>query len=305
MVFSKSVKDVDAAKLAGFTKLRMLGLADTKDTDALVKQLDKLPTLKVLELSRTTITDAAFAGVAKLENLEEFYAEGTKLSPQMLATLATLPKVYKVMLAKAEIDDAGFLNLAKSKSLKRLNINHTTFYLTDVPLLNVEVFSAVGSQFDNGGVQSLPQTLVEADLSGTRMSDGGLKLFKTPKLEKLNLADTHITGNALSDLESLKSLKDLTLGGKELTDAGLRRLTVLSSVKKLDVLNATAVTDAALASIAGMTGLEELAFENVPITDAGIRELAKCKTLKRATFVKTKVTKAGGAALTGVTVSFE
>jgi hypothetical protein len=58
-----------------------------------------------------------------------------------------------------------------------------------------------------------------------------------------------------------------------------------------------------------MPAIEDVYFEGVPITDSGIKDLAKSKSLKRVAFVKTKVTKAGAAALQGLlpglTVSFE
>lgn len=313
VVFNKSVKDVDLAKLAGFSRLRMLGLADTTETDQALKQLDKLPGLEVLDLSRTTPGES-FSMIEKLVNLREFFAEGAKLSEPMLATLTKLPKLEKVILAKAEIDDAGVAHLDKAKSLKRLNLNGTSTTLQSVSFQNLKALDTLhlaGSQTTDAGLKALAglPSLYELDLSGTQVTDTGLKVLASlPKLERLLLTDTLVTGTGLSDLAVAKSIKNLTLGGASLTDAGLRRLTVLDHVQKLTLLKPS-ISDSALTSIAGMSGLSDLYIEGVPITDSGIRELAKRKTLKSAAFVKTKVTKAGAEALKaqlpGLTISFE
>ena len=69
-----------------------------------------------------------------------------------------------------------------------------------------------------------------------------INVFKRPK--NLDLTDTDVTGNDLRHLYRVRNLERLRLGSTTvtdagLTDAGLVKLESLSSLKTLDISNAT------------------------------------------------------------------
>ena len=92
---------------------------------------------------------------------------------------------------------------------------------------------------------------------------------------------------------------NLSLAGKQATDAEVAQLKNLPKVAQLNLAN-TAVTDAGLANIEGLTDLTSLHLEKTGVTDAGLAHLAKLSKLEYLNLYNTGVTDAGAAKLSGL-----
>ena len=83
---------------------------------------------------------------------------------------------------------------------------------------------------------SKPEALRMLDLSGTQVTDEGLKKVEGLKgLETLDISNTDITDKGLKHLEKLPNLRDLRIGDTKVTNEGLADL--VASLPRLDVLN--------------------------------------------------------------------
>jgi RNA polymerase sigma factor (sigma-70 family) len=102
----------------------------------------------------------------------------------------------------------------------------------------------------------------------------------------------------------------------ELTDAGLKELTVFTNLEALDLNRLPTITDAGMKEIAGLTSLQTLNLNLTKVTDAGVKELAGLRNLQTLSLIGTPVTDAAmkhvnklanlqmlGLSLTGVTAA--
>ena len=82
------------------------------------------------------------------------------------------------------------------------------------------------------------------------------------------------------------------LHGCKITDTDLKKLAVLSTVKVIDLSDAT-ITDAGLEYLSGMKSLVDLNLQYTPVTDAGLKSLKQLGKLSSLDLTSTKVTDAG------------
>jgi len=94
--------------------------------DAGVKALVPVaPQLAWLDVSKTQITDAALADVAKLNNLTRLHLENTAVTDAGLAHIANLEKLEYLNLYGTKITDAGLAHLKGLKNLRKLFVWQT------------------------------------------------------------------------------------------------------------------------------------------------------------------------------------
>jgi hypothetical protein len=122
-------------------------------------------------------------------------------------------------------------------------------------------------------------------LPGEKVKDEDLKqLAAFSKLEVLKLdAAKNITDAGLKEVAALTTVKDLGLGSTQVTDAGLKHLSRLKDLKNLN-LNFTKVTDAGMKELARLKKLELLGLSFTEVTADGAKKLQealpKCKILR-------------------------
>jgi hypothetical protein len=156
-------------------------------------------------------------------------------------------------------------------------------------------------------------SIVAVDFEDKRVADRDLRcLALLPRLERLYLAETRVTGAGLAGVR-VASLLDLShtdvddtalryvrgmpleslyLTGTSVTDAGVAQLRGLTSLRRLS-LSRTRVTKRCLESLAGMKGLRELYLDGVPFEDADLVRIAKFKALRTLHIRGSRMTGAG------------
>ena len=92
-------------------QLQWLDISKTQITDASAADLAKLQTLTRLHLENTAITDASMAGVGQLANLEYLNLYGTKVTDAGIQALKGLKNLKKVFLWQTGVTDAGAADL--------------------------------------------------------------------------------------------------------------------------------------------------------------------------------------------------
>ena len=156
----------------------------------------------------------------------------------------------------------------------------------------VKTIEALGGRM--GRAETLPgRPVTGVDLSGTRITDAGLKDLKELKgLRVLSLAGTRITDAGLKDLKELKGLRVLSLEGTLIGDAGLKDL---KELKKLALVSlaGTRITDAGLKDLKGLKAVILDLGDNARITDVGLKELKELGLQKLYLIGNNNITDAG------------
>jgi hypothetical protein len=126
------------------------------------------------------------------------------------------------------------------------------------------------------------------------INDDVLEVAATfPGLEALSAVSPGITDEGMKSLSSLKELKKLQLIDAELiTDDGL---TSLAGLKKLEVLDlsGTNVTDAGIERIKGLTNLRHVDLDFTKVSDRGLKLLQGNENLERLDLASTPISDEG------------
>ena len=149
--------DGHVAGKGDLTSVVVVDLNGTKATDATLKELTSLKSLRSLFLEGTQITDAGLAEVKRLDHLALLVLTDTKTTDMGLRELAGLKELQMLILDGTQITDTGLRELSQLDSVEELSLGGTQ--ITDVGLAAVARLK---------GVKKL-------QLSGTKITDVGLK----------------------------------------------------------------------------------------------------------------------------------
>ena len=116
----------------------------------------------------------------------------------------------------------------------------------------------------------------------------------------LDLLDSPVIDGQLEHLSQLPGLEFVYLSGlTRITDAGLKHLRGLTSLKELDISGSTVspgrrtITDAGLENLRNLRKLEKLNLDLTEVTDEGLRHLIPLTQLRVLSLKETHVTAAG------------
>ena len=99
---------------ADLEKVTILVLNNTQITDAGLKEVAKMQTLRTLRLDRTQITDEGLKDVAKLKKLDSLFLDSTQITDAGLKELAKLQKLEDLNLNDTSVTKAGVAELQKA-----------------------------------------------------------------------------------------------------------------------------------------------------------------------------------------------
>src|SRR5262249_16039420 len=117
---------------------------------------------------------------------------------------------------------------------------------------------------------SVPTEHVEPERLRDWVGDERMKGFAEVKI--IRLGGSEIGDEGLSRLSVFKDLESLDLASVPITDAGLVHLKRLTRLKEL-WLSDTSVTDAGLGYLKGMANLLALGLDGTQVTDNGLADL--------------------------------
>ena len=224
------VTDEGLQALASFPHLEALDISGSPVTDAGLRVLKQLPHLKRLTLNGN-ITDAGAVQLARAAPaLEVLDISQTMIGDAGMASIAELPAL-KTLYANKKLGDRGLQALAKSRSLRTLDLT--------------------GTPVTDAGVNHLAdlKTLEELSLSQTSVGNACLDaLAKLPGLRMIELSDTHVTSAGLPPLSKSKSLQMISLSWDKLSREDLQGLAQLSQLKTI-ILNGVPLPEATMAQL--------------------------------------------------------
>ena len=332
--FIKPVTAEALALLPWFDELEDLNIADhPASVGAGWEPLGRLPRLKSLQLKGPGVTDKALAAVGQARALQELTIDRATATDAGFAALAGLPDLEDLRVTRSPaLTDAGLARLleglprlknlavclpdaksltATARSLGRHHPALSTLDLSENPVDDADLVALAGiaglswlslnqTRVTDAGLvhlRRLPK-LESLDLASTAITDAGLDVVGAmPQIRYILLHSTAVTDAGLVHLARLPLLRYLDLSGTRVTGAGLTHLAHLPSLVILDLSN-TLVTDAAMSAIARVNSLVKLDLREVPgLTDAGLVTLYGMGNLASLDLRKTGVTSAGVAAL--------
>jgi hypothetical protein len=139
-------------------------------------------------------------------------------------------------------------------------------------------------EFDGTGISRIlwfggsinPALLVQRPLTADELD----ALGSCDRLRELAMVASVMNDDGLAALSHDTLLEKLYCFKPKITDAGVKHLANLTSLKSLELLQVPELTDATLAHLAGLTSLEEITLSGTSITGSGLVHLARLGKLK-------------------------
>ncbi|QDU01060.1 Internalin-A precursor [Gimesia chilikensis] len=243
-----------------------LTATDDAMTDEAVVYLQEFPELRRLHLERSAISDAALQPISKLKKLEALFLDQTAVTDQGIQQLSTLESLQQLSLVESQVGDAALPTIGELANLTMLNLSQTG--VTDdglihlAPLKKLKSLYLGSTQLTGTGIKTLGELpeLTLLDLNQTRSNDSLVAaLGQFPSLEMLFLGNSRISDEQIPGLmtvlkENMPRLKGLSLKSNPLTDASISDLQELKSLKNLALvqLQNTQITKPAFKQLASV-----------------------------------------------------
>jgi hypothetical protein len=165
-------------------ELLEITLPETASVDDVLARLRELPSLRVLVLSKTQVTNAGLVHLAGLAGLHTLILNRTRVTDEGLAELKGLTDLHELVLDETHLTDAGLEHLKGLTSLRHL--------------------SCKGTRVTDGGVFQL-KGLVRLEslvLDETDVTEAGLVHLKgLAGLQMLLVRRTHVTNAGITELQ--------------------------------------------------------------------------------------------------------
>ena len=275
--------------------------------DEHLRHIQGLTGLVDLNVGGPAVTERGLRYIGKLEALKSLRFWSPSLPNEALANLHNL-KSLEALAVIAPISDEGLRHLSALTSLRELNLMGKNIqgpglaYLAKIPSLELLEFHGGGAGNESGGPHNRTLKYLE-DLTSLKrlvlfwcrsVTDGGTPyLANLEHLEELlfvGVGEFGITDAGMRQLGNLRSLRKLDLSGTRVTDRGLKHLRSLQDLEDLRLPNShrigtgqLSVTDAALVHVAELPSLRHLSAGGLspsiltdpgPFTDEGLKSLA-------------------------------
>jgi len=249
----------------GNNPLKGKGGKNEQVTDAWLKRLAGLTTLRRLDLANCAIQGDGLQHVGALPGLREINLTLTPVADDALRHLSAATELRMLGLASTQCTGEGFKHLKGLRHLANVNFHFT-------PL-------------NDAGLQAISQVPISDRLwfAHTRFTDAGaVHLAHLTQLKRCGIGSKEkgSTGAAVAALTKLP-LEDLSLLDSQADAVGIAHAAKITTLRKLDVSHAPTIQDASLPLVAQMPKLEEFKLGSALVTDEGLQALATSKSLKK------------------------
>jgi Leucine-rich repeat (LRR) protein len=230
-----------------------LDLASKKITSKGLAELEKLSTLKSLQLDCPKIDDDAMKVIGKLDKLEDLSINNCPITANGIKLLATNQQLRHVYFRKVKFtgDDLDVLRKLPLQSVHLEDLKHANGVVPAlVEVKTLKYLTIHCEDFDDDGAEQLGKlkSLETLYLDFTTITDKGVEsLAGLDELRGLGLFRTEITYDTAITLVKLKSLVSVHLGETKFSDAGLEKLVGSTTLKSINIRD-TKVTDDGVAA---------------------------------------------------------
>jgi len=250
------VRDSHLARLSALRKLEKFsllnhdrgGLNDERPiSDNGMAHLAKLPKLREIEITFTSVTDAGIAHLAKLRFLESLSLGppslrelgSSTITGENLAALQSRDRLRVLRIPGGGITARGLAQIGRLSALEELRLW----------LLNVEPAAYKA-------------------------------LSNLDRLEVLDLKGANVDGEALVYVGRLHNLRKLDLSGAPLESGDLVHLVGLADLEELQLNHSTKIGDDGLGHVAKLSNLKKLGLRGTAVTTEGMKHLDSLRKLQ-------------------------
>ena len=205
------------AELANLSSLRTLMLFDNELTGAIPYQLGNLGNLEEIHLGRNQLSGRIPTQLGNLENLRRLHLTVNELSGSIPASLGSLSNLRQLSIAANDLTGSIPTEIADLENLTHIylwgnDLSAGAFVSNMDNLTNLQWLDIGGNRLDGNDV--LPKISSLTKLTGLGLHDSGLTDADLhdymADLEALNLEFLNISGNDLSDPQTLIGLSRIT-----------------------------------------------------------------------------------------------
>lgn len=274
-MWARELDDGAASALRGLRHLKSAGFHGSRAlNDGAMTTLGGIPSLEILDVGGTSVTNAGLAALKNLRDLRTLKLQFDDITDEGLTALRQHPNLSVLNLTSTKVTETGLSQLSALTELRDLGL--ASLPITDDGMRIVATFSKLDF----------------LDLTGTRVTGDGLAHLNSLRLKRLNLGQTRVGDRDLIPLADQVQLSELWLSGTSITDASCEGLAKLPNLRELN-LDGTSVGDAGLEKLAESKSLTLLWLRSTRITDAGIDALARMKGLRAINLAETRITPDG------------
>jgi hypothetical protein len=214
-----------------------------------------------------------FERIGAVDTLDTIVTEHVALSAFAITSIAKQARLRELSVTDASLNDSACEELSKIKTLEALAIDGNNITNAGVnKLLSLGELTCLGLDRTQvrpgiGGSCAALRKVKILRLGGCQLNEDDLAaLSRSPSLQSLNLADSHLPPTAFDILGDHELWTELNLSGLGVTDAGIRKLRGLRYVGKLYLLDSK-LTDSAGLELLEKPLLKELWISSPSITD--------------------------------------
>jgi Leucine-rich repeat (LRR) protein len=277
--YNEKLPGQELRHLAPLTRLTTLEVRATRVGDKDLSHLSGLTSLTILDLEETATSDEGLAHLAGLKQLGYLGLNGTRVKGPGLRHLAGMKELCALSLWDLpDFTGEGLQHPSGAARLEGLDLSSAG--VTDAGLAQIKQLRQLTRlKLAAYGHPELNWEFFQ-DPHPERLSDKGLEHVGTmTNLKELSVSGSGITDAGLAYLDRLEKLEDLGLGFlPNVKGPGLEHLKGLTGLKRLN-LKWTGVGDASMKYVKELTQIEEIILPR-RLTDAGLEPLKGLKRLK-------------------------
>ena len=284
----KNLTDETLESLDGLDNLQSLDIHSDAITDRGLAKIKNLLNLKGFVLNSKSVTGGGLAFFKSAKNLKAVDFFDTPVTDEMMEFLRDCKDLECLVVQRAgSITDKGMSCLQDHAKLEQVCIYQPSVPITGKGLssfANCEslVLLSIGSNaaIEDEDLKSLRscKQMKYLSLINSKITEKGLKhLADMKELISLGLPGSDFNDEGIDQLNQIAA-KEICIGGKNLTDAGIEKLRT-NNISRLE-LNKTGITDKSLPHLAQIQELETLSLQDTAVTFEGLKQLAGLRKLK-------------------------
>jgi Leucine-rich repeat (LRR) protein len=271
LVLEDNFSLLDVSPLRGIRTLRSLSLQSCFKLTT-IEPLFEMTALRTLNLAHCDgIPSLDLQGLSSIPSLAVLNLSETKLTDEGLQTLCQSLVLEELCLQECDISENGVRALVSQTSLHTLDLSFCEELNDLQPLAQL---TSLRELFLHGC--NLEELILDCWLDDTTEE---CLSFLRPLTSLEKLAGFRMNDKCLLAMTHLTRLQTVDLS-EHVTDTGLRWLSCLVGLQTLDLSGLDDVTDDGLAELTSLTALHTLNLRGVAITDHGLSKLSSLITLQ-------------------------
>ncbi|MBN2590117.1 MAG: hypothetical protein JXA96_09655 [Sedimentisphaerales bacterium] len=286
-----NVYDSGIAAVGNIKTLTLLSISEGNSlTDAGLRHLENLKSLKTLLINSVKITDEGLKALSSLSSLNHLVLRGNFTNDAALY-LKDVSSLKTLKIDPGQFSDTGMKNISNLTQLESLYIHwlkeitdEGVSYLKNIP--NLKKLDIGNAKLTDKAMLDITQiqSLESLYLPPYGISDKGMKNIS--ELENLKFLSVCRGGKELTD-ESLSyigqlNIETLQIGGAAFSDEGMKNIAKLTNLKDLSIFFANQLSDKGLVELAALQSLSSLYIgEGTKVSVSGLKSLNTLKNLKK------------------------